>query len=83
MGRQRVVRGGVVGARGQCDRALTHGGQKRVDVEQRGGAMAEAEPLQSRVGEQRRVDLAALGLSEPRLDVAAQQTDPQIRAQAA
>ena len=62
----------VVRARGDADGALAHCGQELVDLQQRGGAMREAEALQPGVGEQRRVDLAALGLGEPRLDIAAQ-----------
>ena len=43
--------------------------------------MGEAEPLEARHRQQRRVDRAALGLGEPRLDVAAQQLDAKVWAQ--
>ncbi len=68
-------------ARRQGDRALADGGEKRLDVERGAGAMGEAEPLQAGHRQQRRVDRAALGLAEPRLDVAAQQLDPQVGTQ--
>ena len=72
----------VVGPRGDPDRALPDRRQKFLDVEQRGRAMGEAEPFQACEGEQGRVDLAAFGLAQPRLDIAAQQSDLQIRPQA-
>ena len=43
--------------------------------------MGEAEPLEAGHRQQRRVDRAALGLGEPRLDVAAQQLDAKVGAQ--
>ena len=40
--------------------------------------LRKAEPAQARHGEQRRIDLAAFELFEPRADIAAQQRDAEI-----
>ncbi len=81
LGDQRARRG-VVGAGLDADRALADRRQKFVDVEQcrRGGE--QAEPLQAGDGEQRRVGFAGLDLAQPRLDIAAQRHDGEIRPQA-
>ena len=56
-------------------------GRKFVDVEHRGRRVGEAEPLQSGERQQGRVDLAGVELAQPRLDIAAQRHDVEIRPQ--
>ncbi len=62
----------------QADRALADGGKEICNVQKRGRPVRKPEALQAREREQRRIDLAALRLAEPGLDVAAQQRNLQI-----
>ena len=45
--------------------------------------MGETQALEAGERQQRRVDFSAFGLAQPRLDVAAQELDPEVRAQPA
>ena len=76
------ARRGIVGAGLDADRALADRRQKFVDVEQCRRGVEQAEPLQAGDREQRRVGLAGLDLAQPRLDIAAQRHDGEIRPQA-
>lgn len=62
---------------GDC--ALRHGGQDLVGLDRRRDAVRHAEPVKPRAGEQRRVGDAFGKLAQPRLHVAAEAHDLEIR----
>ena len=70
---------GAIGAAFERERALPDGGQAVLRIEQRRDPLAEAQPLQTRGGEDDRVVLALVELAQPRVDVAAQRHDRQQR----
>ena len=66
------------GARGESDGALADRGKEFLNVQDRRRAMKEPQSLEAGAGEERRVDLAAFGLAQARLDIATQQNDLEI-----
>ena len=68
----------VVGATLDCERALPDLREHQRRVEDLGDLPGQAEPLQRRYSDHYRIVLA--GLSQTRLDVAAQRVEPDVRA---
>ena len=71
----------VVGADLHPDSALRRGGQH--DVERDGGAYVRpVQPIEAGGGEQRGIDVSGPQLGQPRIDIAPEQHDPEVRAAA-
>ena len=64
-----------------ADRALTDRRRKRIERQDGGCHLLEAEPLQAGEREQGRIDLARVEFAQARLHIAAKHLDPQIRPQ--
>ena len=77
--RQHLPRVRVAGPRLDADRALPHSRKKLIDAEHRGRGLGQAQALQSGERQERRVSHAFFELAQPRLDIAAQRHDLQIR----
>ena len=75
---EHVAAAGIVGTTLDADDALADRRQRQVEVELLRDVVRDAETLESRAGQQDRIELALVQPAQPCLDVAAQQFESQV-----